>query len=113
MNYTEVSNENGLSVQIVRTHEEDDKYEVLMGGDRRNLSWKNYFDEVKDHYKPHFELIKKSIIENGLVGETGQFADDLIFKFSDGFSLGFTWRGWGDLMSAIVDKNEGYMTYYM
>ncbi len=57
--------------------------------------------------------MKKTIQENGLLGYTGQDAEQYTFKFSDGVVIGFTWRGWGDLMQAIVDKREGYIAYYM
>jgi hypothetical protein len=60
----------------------------------------------KDEWKPHFKLIKKAIEDLGLVGKTAdRKANDTCFVFSDGKSLGFSWRAWGDLMSAIVVKN--------
>jgi hypothetical protein len=64
--------------------------------------------------QPHMLLIRKSIEENELIGETGQsFANIHSFKFSDGEILEFTQRAWGDLMQAIVGQREGYMRYYL
>lgn len=106
-----VSNEEGLTVEIIRDSTED--YAPMLGGDDSNPSWEAYLNDYKEEYRPHVLLLKKSIEENGLVGETGQYANNLSFKFSDGQHWGFSWRAWGDLMQAIVDKNEGYMAYYM
>lgn len=111
MGYKKITNEAGLELEIVNANSVD--YMPMMGGDSTNPSWEQYLNDFKDEYKPHVLLLRKCIEENGLVGETGQFADDLAFKFSDGQIWGFTWRAWGDLMQSIVDKNEGYMKYYM
>ena len=115
MEYKKVSNESGLEVEIVSASKliDDKSYRALWGGDSSNPSWEEYLNDWKEEYKPHVLLVRKSIEENGLIGETGQFQDDLAFKFSDGEIWGFTWRAWGDLMQAIVDKREGYMAYYM
>jgi hypothetical protein len=110
-----VTNENGLSLEIVTHYVQADgeDYSPMLGGDDSNPSWEEYLNDYKEEFKPHILLLKKSIEENDLVGYTGQDADDLYFKFSDGNVMGFSWRGWGDLMQAIVNKNEGYMAYYM
>ena len=110
-----VTNENGLSLEIVTHYVQVDgeDYSPMLGGDDSNPSWEEYLNDYKEEFKPHILLLKKSIEENGLVGYTGQDADDLYFKFSDGNVMGFSWRGWGDLMQAIVNKNEGYMAYYI
>lgn len=117
-----VSNDNDLSVEIVSNYEivvsngkeqPQTQYISVLGGDTRNLSWEEYLDEIKDDYKPHILLLKKTIQENGLIGYTGKDAEQYTFKFSDGIDISFTWRGWGDLMAAIVDKREGYIAYYM
>ena len=110
-----VTNEAGLSLEILQGYQgsEGDKSHTFLGGDDSNPSWEEYLADYKDEFKPHVLLLRKAIEENGMVGWRGQDADDLSFKFSDGQVWGFTWRGWGDLMQAIVDKREGYITYYM
>lgn len=112
MNYKSVTNDKGLTCELVKIHEVSD-YDPFMGGDDNNPTWEQYLDMFKEEYKGHVLLIRQIIIDNELVGETGQFADDLVFKFSDGQCWGYTWRAWGDLMQAIVDKQEGYIKYYM
>lgn len=120
MNYVKVTNDKGLSVEIIRSYdvvETDDtikkKPHHFLGGDSNNPSWEAYVSDFKEEYQDHVRLLRKCIEDNGLVGITGQDADDMYFRFSDGETWGFTWRAWGDLMQSIVDKREGYMTYYM
>ena len=110
-----VTNESGLSVEIIKRYKENenDKYLSILGGDSSNPSWDDYLADFKEEFHPHILLMRQTIKENGMVGYTGQDANGMYFKFSDGIVLGFTWRGWGDLMQAIVDKQEGYMAYYM
>jgi hypothetical protein len=111
----QVSNSQGLTLDIHIGYQvqEGDNGNTIFGGDDTNPTWQEYLDGFKDEYVPHLLLIRQAIEENNLIGYTGQDADDLYFKFSDGHVWGFTWRGWGDLMQAIVGKKEGYMAYYM
>jgi len=115
--FKKVENENGLSLQIVRGIDENkvegDDVFIHLGGDDSNPSWGEYVNMFTDKYQPHVLLIKKAIEENGMIGYTGQDAQEYYFEFSDGEIWGYTWRAWGDLMQAIVNKREGYITYYM
>lgn len=108
---TVIENESGLTLCI---SEDKDGYIPIMGGDNSNPTWEEYMDQVADEYKPHFELIKKGIEQLGWIGKTGEdISNYYCFRFSDGNAWGFSWRAWGDLMQAIVNKKEGYMKYYM
>jgi hypothetical protein len=105
-------NKNGLEM-VVQYHEPEGCTH-LMGGDDTNPTWEEYLDVYNEEAKPYFDLIRKAIEELGWVGSTGeQKANDTYFVFSDGESITFSWRAWGDLMQAIVGKREGYMMYYM
>jgi poly-D-alanine transfer protein DltD len=104
-------NEQGLSVELVKISETN--YETILGGDDSNPNWEEYINQYRDEWKAHIQLIKKFVEENGLIGTTGETQNQWAFKFSDGNAFGFTWRGWGDFMQAIVNKREGYMAYYM
>jgi hypothetical protein len=109
-----VTDENKLSLEIFTNYELDkENLYIMSGGDNRNLSWDEYLDDYRDEYKKYILLLKNSIEENNLIGYTGEDINGWVFKFSDNNIWGFTWRGWGDLMQAIVNKREGYMTYYM
>lgn len=91
-----------------------EKYEPIMGGDDSNPTWDEYVGNWLPEFQPHINLIKDKIKELGWVGETAEHkANDTCFKFSDGECWGFSWRAWGDLMQAIVNKKEGYIKYYM
>ena len=87
---------------------------IQLGGDSSNPTWDEYVNQWVEEWQPHCRLIRKAIKEGCFIGETGEsFADDHYFKFSDGSSIAFTWRAWGDLMQAIANRREGYMAYYM
>lgn len=105
-------NENGLKLTV--TNKYNGEQHGIMGGDDRNPTWEEYLGCYKEEYHPHFELVKKAITKLGWVGETAEhIANYWCFVFSDGTAFSFSWRAWGDLMQAIVNKKEGYMTYYM
>lgn len=106
--------EKELTIELMK-HSEEKHTDSIMGGDPSNPSWDEYVSEYKDEYQPHIRLIRKCIEDNGLLRETGQGMQRLgvSFRFSDGSHWGFSWRAWGDLMSAIINKKEGYMAYYM
>ena len=111
--FDSVTNESGLTCEIHRITNST-KTDPFMGGDSSNPNWEEYLNSFKDQYKPHILLIKKSIEENRLIGENAShYANEICFKFSDGECWSFTWRAWGDLMQAIVNKKEGYMAYYI
>ena len=108
------TDEKGLTLVIQHPCCKDDDCIPMMGGDRRNPSWEEYVADYKKIYRPHLLLLRKAIEELGWVGETGEsIANYYCFHFSDGVKFGFSWRAWGDLMQAIVDKREGYIKYYM
>lgn len=91
------------------------KYHIISGGLGYNpKDFEEYLDVFKDETQPYLRLIKEVIVDNGMLGYTAeQCCNETLFKFSDGTYISFTWRGWGDLMSAMVGKGEGYMKYYM
>ena len=108
------TNEEGLTLTIQHPCCNDEDCTAILGGNNKNPSWEEYVNLWKDEYQPHLLLLKKAVEELGWVGETGEsIANYYCFHFSDGVKWGYTWRAWGDLMQAIVDKKEGYMKYYM
>ena len=86
---------------------------ILCGGLSGNLSWNEYIDLFTEDTQKRLLLIKNFIIDNHLLGMTGEWQNNKYFKFSDNIILSFTWRAWGDLMQAIINKREGYIKYYM
>lgn len=113
MEALKISNNNELELTVTTVHPTN--YDVIFGGMSECPSWDEYLEiDYFKKYKAHLELIKRAIEKLHWIGETAENkANKWCFVFSDGVALSFSWRGWGDLMSAIVDKREGYMTYYM
>jgi hypothetical protein len=102
-----------LNVVLIMDGKIDKDMEIISGGMQTNPKWDDYLDFYKQEYRPYIIQIRKYIEDNSLIGTTGEEQNNWSFKFNDGRHLGFTWRAWGDLMQAIVNKNEGYMEYYM
>lgn len=70
-------------------------------------------DSYKEEFKPYIIAIRECIERCGLIGKAAnEIGEGLHFVFEDGVRIAFTWRGWGDLLQAIVGKREGYMAYY-
>lgn len=104
--------QNGLTIEILTKTE--DKVQYISGGNSKCPTWEEYKNDFKEYFWPHLELLKHAITEQGWIGETAEkIANYYCFKFSTGEVIGFTWRAWGDLMQAIINKKEGYMTYYI
>ncbi len=110
--FIKVKNDAGLELTVTDFYPE--YFEAISGGISTNPTWEEYLDSINEEYRPHINLIKKSFEDLGWVGEKARYkSNKTCFVFSDGISFGFSWRAWGDLMSAIVGQREGYMYYYV
>ena len=89
-------------------------YDPIMGGFQNQERWRAFLKNFKPEFRPYAIAIKNALIEAGLVPSYGsQYSNDYLFKFSDGRKpVGLSFRSWGDFISAIVGKKEGYMAYY-
>jgi len=101
-----------LTLEVTELADDPPNEIIIYGGDTNNPSWEEYYQDVEDEYKPHMLLIKEWVLEQDKI-PTGEDLNEKYFVFSDGVIFGFSWRGWGDLAQAIVNKKEGYMRYYM
>ena len=98
-----------LAVEMV----EGDGGAVVMGGMDPPPSWDEYLAQFSDKLQPHMVALREHIESSGLLGRTADtICNEHFFRFSDGAEVAFTWRAWGDLMQAVVDKREGYLEYY-
>lgn len=88
---------------------------IILGGDPSNPSWEEYLDNYSEKGRAWMHAIREAIIREDIIGATGEEFDNMYFEFDDenNTKISFSWRAHGDLMQAIVDKREGYMTYYM
>ena len=106
-----IKDEDGLELWVTQ---DDVESQSIMGGDDSNPTWENYVMGYRVQFRPHIQLLRKAIEEMGWIGRTGRDVSNYYtFVFSNGTVWGFSWRAWGDLMQAIVNKQEGYMAYYM
>lgn len=94
-------------------HAWDEVHLGWLGGDPSSPTWDEYLSQFVPEARPYVEAVRRCIEEQDLVGLTGEEAQEGHIAFSDGKTLSLTWRAWGDLMQAIVNKREGYMRYYM
>ena len=104
------------SIKVERINETQNANSILLGGNPNNPTWEEYLDQYVDDFRPNMLALKEHIETSGLLGMTGeemQNQGEGAYRFSDGREIAFTWRAWGDLMQAIVNKREGYMAYYM
>jgi len=101
-----------ISNQII-DESEIDYIKSISGVNTFHPSWDEYLDLMPIELTVHLHLLKKGIIALGWYGKTAsEITDKWNFYFSDGKVINFTNRGWGDLMSAIINKREGYEAYY-
>ena len=79
-----------------------------------NPSWKKYKEAYDAKLHPYLDVIKKYLPRSKHYKVTAaERCNEWYFRFSDGVNMSFSWRGWGDLMQAVENKNKGYMEYYM
>lgn len=104
-----------LTATIVRSEDDPPSLIPVLGGYGDAPGWEEYLTTIWNaQYHPHLRAIRRAVEEAGLVGTCAdEFCNDHHFLLSDGTAFGFSWRAWGDLMSAIVGRGEGYMAYYM
>ncbi len=105
-----------LTVQLRSSHGREDPKDIssIWGGNFLDGgTWEELLECYHDDFHPHLEALKQFVVDQDLIGTTGEDQNDWWFKFSDGKKVGFTWRAWGDFMQALVGKKEGYMKYYM
>lgn len=88
-----------------------------LGGWVSGHKWSDYLERQDPRIHHYFEAIRASVIERNLreSGYWHQRGGEPIF--SDGTYGAFSFRGWGDLLAAIWNTEEGtdaysYMDFY-
>lgn len=89
-------------------------YIPIMGGMSECYRWRKFLNGWLKEFRPYIVAVKNALLEADLVPSYGmQCSNDIMFEFSDGHKpVAFSMRAWGDLISAIAGKKEGYMMYY-
>jgi hypothetical protein len=96
------------------TGERVEDYTPVMGGNPENPRWRKFLNGCRAEFKPYAIAIKNALIEENLIPSYGMdCSNNYLFEFSDGRKpVGLSMRAWGDFVSAVVGKKEGYMAYY-
>ena len=109
-----------MTAEMVEVTEVDsDRYgeathATVIGGDPSNPTWREYIGEINDEWRPVFVAIAQCVRKGpAWKGTADRWCNDYYFKTNTGYTVSFSWRAWGDFMQALVNKREGYMTYYM
>jgi len=85
-----------------------------MGGDKRNPTWGEYIEKWPDHEREEIEAIRSAVEASAFRRSTAaNFCNGHFFELSNGHTVRFTWRAWGDLIQAMEGKREGYLAYYI
>ncbi len=93
--------------------EDNDNHVRLMGGDLMNPTWREYLDDFSSEWRAVMIAIARCVRKSWCWKITANKCCTIWFETDDGHTLKFSWRAWGDFMQALVNKREGYMTYYM
>lgn len=86
-------------------------------------SWSDYLDRLGTEKRPYLEAAKVAFEESDYVGNTCSLdkckdCDKKVFwaclyiRFADNVVLTFSPGSYADFMQALVNKREGYRTYY-
>lgn len=92
----------------------DDPSDVIPihGGLRPPPSWDEYLNLFPDDLRAVLTAVRDTVLRDQLGGRCGDEMNDGYFALSDGRSIAFTQRAWGDLVQSIANKREGYMMYF-
>ena len=101
--------------------EKSEKTHVEMGGFFEDgMRWKDFIDRYDEAGVKYFNALRESILERGIriTGDEHQHGGGkYVPVFDDGWTIGFSFRAWGDLMAAIYSEKENkdysYMDFYM
>jgi len=107
----EIKNDNGLVLKVSTKKRLFSEPIRITGGDCTNPCWDDYLHDWNVNSRKYPIMIRQAIEELGWIGDGAEKRAGNTFYFSDGMSFIFTHRAWGDLMQAIIDKNEGFRKY--
>jgi len=93
-----------------------EKFNSISGGSEFGYAnWNQYLETIPENLRSRMEILRTFFLKYPYIyGDQHQEWATPIF--SDGSSLGFSLRGWGDFMSVLYDPPNtkyGYMNYYV
>jgi hypothetical protein len=89
-----------------------------LGGVGKSMFWNEYLELFTPDCHGHMEALREAILQKGaFTGEAHQNDAEGTPLFSDGSIAAFSFRAWGDLLSAIFNTKIGekkwdYMDFY-
>lgn len=89
-----------------------------LGGIQACMFWEEYIEGCDQQVRLYYEALREAILERGAItGEYHQGGEDGTPLFSDGKIASFSFRGWGDFLSAVYnteieERKWNYMDFY-
>lgn len=84
-----------------------------IGGDPSSPRWADYVARFDEPWQWRLTAARDWLLKQDPIPCGDEICNDFHLRFSDGAAMSLSWRAWGDFAQAAVDKQEGYMTYYM
>ena len=110
MNSTHKTTAHGLTIEVINQPTTTPTW-IITGGFPKPQSWSEYLGKFSKKEQKILQTIRKAIEEMGWVGtKANQKADITAFRINNDL-IQFTHKAWGDLMAAIVNKQEHYTIY--
>jgi hypothetical protein len=106
-------------VDWISYEESESKHESIggMGGWVDGQGWPEFIADIADTHRPYYEALRSAIVANRVKCGGDAHQDSMVPVFSDGTVGSFSYRGWGDLLAAIWNTEDGgsrsYMSFYM
>lgn len=92
----------------------DANFDYIVPGGMEAMDWNKYIECYSSEMAKNIEAIKECILNSEFKeSKADEFCNDHYFELSNGMKIAFTWRAWGDLLSSMRGKKEGYMVFYM
>lgn len=107
-----------LTVKIAIKDDSYDNRNTIGDGDASSPNWEKYLQGWNEGFHLHLELLKKWVFQQNVIPCSDEICNNYYFKFSDGESVGFSWRAWGNFTQAVDhskpsdDEPLGYMRYF-
>mgnify|MGYP003419624009 FL=1 len=102
----------------------DEAISLIGGWTGTPVSWREYRKALPRKHRKVFDKFRKVVLNDPTLFKKGAMnvnyeRGNLSFEVSvrrflkkKMVRLSFTFRAWGDLMSAVADEREGYLAYY-
>jgi len=84
-----------------------------LGGFEPSPNWAEYVLQYDEDLWPYLEAARQWALGLEAWPGASDFAGENYLAFSDGGSIVFSWRAFGDFLQAVAGRREGYLEYYL